>query len=247
MRYHIVTMPRFITIILTNRGLRFFRQPLGFCAATLLTCSALAFHASGAIMLNFANIPGTSITFSGGAFSFSSANGYQFDITSVSGGVGDAVGLNGYISTGPLMVSGGPFTIGPITTMGQEQTASVMGTGTLHITDSHSVDLTGAIQWENIATFGVAGILDLTGTINLTGITYSGANHDLGQLAAAGGAADVVTFQFLPAETLTQLATTGGSSSYSGVLAPVPEPGTLPILGIGLAGLVGALRRWRKK
>ena len=75
-------------------------------------------------MLNFANLPGTTITFSGGAFSFSSANGYQFDITSVSGGVGDSVGLDGYISTGPLMVSGGPFTIGPITTMGQEQTAS---------------------------------------------------------------------------------------------------------------------------
>jgi hypothetical protein len=221
-----------------DSGLRQLRTFFISCATALLFCFALSFPA-GAIVLNFANLPGTDVNFGGGTFNFTSVNGYQFNITTVNGGVGDSVALKGYLSPG------GPFTIGIITTIGPEQTAPVTGASTLHITDASSTDLTGSIQWDNITTFGVGGILNLTGTINLTGIAYPGSNSDLTALASAGSAADVVTFQFVPAQTLTQLATTGGATSYSGSInaTPVPEPGTLTLAGMGFLGLLALGRR----
>lgn len=215
------------------------------CVTALLFSFAVSFQA-GAITLNFANLTNTEVSFGSNSFSFTAlSNGYQFAITSQSGGIGDSVGLQGYITPG------GPFTIGTITTIGAEQTAPVTGTGMLHITDASSIDLTGSVQWLNITTFGVGGILDLTGTINLTGLNYPypGSNNDLGVLAGGGSASDVVSFQFVPAETLTQLATTGGETSYSGsiyTVTPAPEPGTLTLVGMGLAGFL-ALGRRRKK
>jgi hypothetical protein len=224
-------------------GPRRITKLFGSCTAALLLTSTFAFQAN-AIVLNFANLAGTEIDFTGGAFSFTSVGGYQFDITSVSGGVGDSVSLNGGISPG------GPFTIGTITSPAAgEETAPVTGTGTLYITDGASLNLLGSIQWSDITTFNNLGVLNLTGTINLTGITYGGANHDLQALAAAGSASDVVSFQFLPAETLDELkAATGAgdSTSYSGSIVVVPEPGTLTLAGLGLAGLA-ALRLRRKK
>jgi hypothetical protein len=222
-------------------GSRKFRRNLISFAAALLFSSALSFNAS-AIIFNFSNLPGTDVTFGGGAFAFTSVGGYQFEITSVNGGVGDSVGLSGGISPG------GPFAIGTITTIGAEQTAPVTGVGTLYVTDGASMNLLGTIQWNDITTFGVGGVLDLMGSINLTGITYGGANSDLSALAAAGSASDVVSFQFVPAETLTQLKNGSGETSYSGSIAAVvvPEPGTLTLAGLGLAGLA-ALRLRRKK
>jgi len=184
------------------------------------------------------------VNFAGGGFSFSSTNGYQFTITEVDGGTGDAVGLDGYV------FSASPFTIGTITPLGSGQTAPVTGSGTLHITDGTGTnDLTGTITWVDITTLGVGGILDLNGTVNLTSITYPGfgpgSSSDLASLAAAGSATDVITFQFAVAKTLTQLKTTGGSTSYSGSIDAVPEPGTFALVGMGLVSLL-ALRLRRK-
>ncbi len=201
------------------------------CASTLVQ------QARAQLTLDFDDLPNALVNFSGGGFTFENAtNGYQFVIDGVQGGVGDSVGLEGYVSPG------GPFTIGAITIAGPIQSAPVTGTGTLHITDASSTDLTGTIQWLDITTLGVGGILDLQGTVNLTGIAYSGSNNDLGALASAGSASDVVTFQFVPAETLTQLKNTGGVSSYSGTIV-VPEPGTVTLVGIGLMGLLAFCHR----
>ncbi|HZQ46854.1 MAG TPA: PEP-CTERM sorting domain-containing protein [Verrucomicrobiae bacterium] len=208
----------------------------------VLFCAAVSFQA-GAETLNFANLNGTDLSFSGGGFTFTSTNGYQFSITTVNGGVGDSAGLNGYLAPG------GPFTIGPITTNGWHQSANVTGTAMLHITDLASLDLTGSIQWDTIDTISSIGGLNLSGTINLTGLSYSGANSDLGALAASGSAEDVVSFQFAPAMTLGQLAATSGETSYSGSIAtitPAPEPGTLTLMGMGLFGLLAFSRRRNK-
>jgi hypothetical protein len=208
---------------------------------------------SNAIILNFQGLTASQIQFSGGDFFFTPTNTYQFGISSVTNGVGDSVGLDGGV------LPGGPFAIGSITTSNitlgpfslELQTAPVIGTGTLFITDTNGLNLTGAIQWDNITTESVvgdsSGTIDLSGTINLTGIHYLGLNSDLSALAAAGEAIDTVTFQFTSDQTLSSLAASGGiGTSYSGSIDAVPEPGSLSLMGAGLSGLL-SLRFLRKR
>jgi hypothetical protein len=223
------------------RTVKCFRVLVGL--VLLVACAfILVQQARAQITLNYANLPGTSVTFApGGAFSFSNnASGDQFSITGVSGGVGDSVGLDGFL------FPGGPFTIGAITISGPIQSAPVTGTATLNIVDGLGKDLTGTIKWDDITTIGTGGILNLFGTLNLTGITYSGSNKDLDALAATGSGADVLAFQFVPARTLTQLESTGGSTSYSGSITTVPEPGTVTLVSMGLMSFVIVLT-WRRR
>ncbi len=216
------------------------RASIRFLTITILLLLGLASPSRAAITLNFQALDGTVINFAtNSTFGFTSTNGYQFSISSVLDGVGDSVGLDGYLSPG------GPFTIGAITIAGGLQSASVTGTSTLHITDNATLDLTGTINWVNIATISVAGVLNLNGQVNLTAITYSGTNSDLAALAAAGSGEDVVTFQFVPAKTLTQLTTTGGQTSYSGSITAVPEPGTFVLVAMGTG--LGVFFRGRKQ
>ena len=210
-----------------------------YCTATIVLLLSISFQAK-AITLDFQSLDGTVVNFAGNStFNFTSTNGYQFSISSVTGGAGTSVGFNGFLSPG------GPFTIGAITTNAGLQSAPVTGTSTLHITDNAATDLTGTINWISIATINVLGILDLSGQVNLTGITYPGGNSDLGALAAAGSASDVVTFQFVPAKDLTTLATVGGQTSYSGSITAVPEPGTWVLVAMGTG--LGVFLRGRKQ
>ena len=164
------------------------------------------------IVLDYATVPDAGISFAGGGFTFVGAgNGDQFEIDNVFNGAGDSIGFNGFFS------SSGPFAIGPITISGPLQTAPVTGSGTLHISDG-THQHTGTVQWVDITTLGTSGVLNLNGLVNLTGIAYPGTSLDLQSLVTSGTAEVDLTFQFIPGQTLTQLATTGGFTDFSGTI-----------------------------
>jgi len=200
-----------------------------------------------AITINYSNLSETDIAFSGtGQFSLpgvSQSDVDQFKITSVTGGVGDSVGLEGFIT--PT----GPFTIGTITGSGI-QTAPVTGTATLHITDADDIDLTGTLVWENIQTLGALGTLNYIPQVNLTNIVYTGTNSDLTALADAGGGVDGLTFQTSPPKSLSVLNSTAVATSYSGTIIDsttfhneVPEPASVGLVCIGATSLLARRRR----
>jgi hypothetical protein len=214
---------------------------LALAAATLLASAPLR-----AINLDFGSSPGATLRFAGdGTFSFVDSaqgiySGTDFVINlSSSGRTGSnsAVGLLGNL--------GGTFTLGPISS----GVAAVTGSGPLTITDGANL-FAGSVQWLQIHQTATSGNLNLSGVVNVTGITYGGSNQDLMELAAPGSASAVLSFSFAsPGYSLTQLASTPVTTSYNGDLhtsRSVPDGGsTLLILGavLGLGGL--ALRRGR--
>lgn len=193
-----------------------------------------------AINLDFGSSPGATLRFAGdGTFSFVDStagiyNGTDFVINlSSSGRTGSnsAVGLLGNL--------GGTFTIGAISS----GVATVTGSGPLSITDGANL-FAGSVQWLQIHQTATSGNLNLSGVVNVTGITYGGSNQDLMELAAPGSASAVLSFSFAsPGYSLAQLASTTVTTSYNGDLhtsRSVPDGGaTLLILGaaLGLCGL----------
>lgn len=202
----------------------------------------------GQLTLNFAANTGTGLQFNGASDSFqfiSDGSGYQWHITSETGG-SSALNLNGAFNSGP-------FHYGPITTTGSGitmiQSAMVTGPlGNFIINDGGGHNLSGSVNFVDVETYAVGGggMNALTLAVNLTGVTYSGSNPDLLFLKTGQPATVDLSFQFSPAETLTQLSTGTGPflTSYSGSLVVVPEPSTLALAGLG--GLVLLHLRRRK-
>ncbi|HEY9156173.1 MAG TPA: PEP-CTERM sorting domain-containing protein [Opitutaceae bacterium] len=166
-------------------------------------------------------------------------SGYDFQISNAS-----IAGLNGLFGT-----ISGTFTIENPVASGSLQQATVSGIGTLTIYDGQSSYLTANIWWGDALTVGAVGALNSNDNTNVNHISYSGANVALQQLAANTSGSDVVSFQFTPPESLMQLTQDGSlnTTTYSGSLTAVPEPGTYALL-IGGCTLVGtiALRRRSK-
>lgn len=199
-----------------------------------------------AINLDFGSSPGATLSFAGdGTFSFvdSSAGiytGSDFIVNlSSSGRTGSnsAVGLLGNL--------GGTFTIGAISS----GVAPVSGSGALTITEGANL-FAGTVQWVQIHQTATSGNLNLSGVVNLTGITYGGSNQDLMELAVPGSASSVLSFSFAsPGYSLAQLASTPITTSYNGDLhtgRSVPDGGTtLLILGAALGACGLMLRRWQ--
>jgi hypothetical protein len=218
---------------------------LGFGLAAAIGLALCANTAQAAISLDFANLPRTAIQFNGAASSFQlnpTSGGNQFQITG--GGTGSAVLFQGNVASGP-------WTYGPITTVGNHQSANVTGGGVLTISDG-SADLTGNVNWIEVSTTGSIGGVNAALVVNVTGITYSGTDPDLMSLATSSDGSMNLSFQFSPSKTLTDL-TTGVlpyKTSYSGSISniPVPEPttmlaGALLLLPFG----VSAIRMLRRK
>jgi hypothetical protein len=169
-----------------------------------------------------------------GCFDFTAGNNITINSGTATGFSG---GITGLFGVGLITTTSTPF--GPV------ETASVSGTGALNIFDGSNL-LTATLSWVDIATFGTASNLNTTGTANLSNITYAGANADLLALLNGGSGVNVLSFQFIPPKTLTNLFTnsaTTTSTSFSGSIAPIPVPAAVWLFGSGLLGMVGIARR----
>lgn len=197
---------------------------------------------SFAAFFDFASIPQANISFYGASDTFAfepEVPGlYDFVLTSGGSDPGTA-GLMGNIT--------GAFTIGAISSpFPRLQTAPVTGSGSLSVMDASGYQLTSNLQWYDISTFYGIGGVNTMGNANLTDITYGGTNTDLLGLFTAGMGSTVVSFQFMPGRSLSDLTAGSGkySTSYSG---SVPEPGTIMLFGTGLLGLAALSLRKRKE
>lgn len=198
-----------------------------FAAAAVLAISTAASQASLSLSISNQGLS-TGIQFNGASSSFQldpapgSLGSPQFTVTSETGG-NSSVGLNGWIN-------GSPWAIGAVTTTGTLQTAAVTGLGSLFLSDGQGHDLTGNLNWMTVQTDQSAGFFNASLLVNISKLTYAGANADLLALANSGNGSMNVTFQFNPGETLSQLVTGSDQiGSYSGAISmpAVPEPSTI--------------------
>lgn len=224
----------------------------------LLTCATLcalglgARHAQ-AISIDFSSTPSAVVTFTGGA---GNSDFFSFVNQVVPESVPDFMITSpvGTPSFGDLGEITGSFQIGAVTIIpGGIQLAPVTGSGTLSIADGLGNTFSGTLQFTDISTVGNSrstGGTILSGVLNLTSITYGplAAEADLRAFAINGDGSAVITFQFAPGRTLSQLKATNArnSTSFSGTLATddVPDAGaTAALLGIGFLGVAGLRRK----
>ena len=209
-------------------------------------------QAAQAIQLDFASLSLTSISFDGaGHFMFLPVGGNQFQIKN-SSGVGDAINDFGRMD--------GTWTFGPVSSPSSgEFEAPVMGKGTLVIHDGLGNDLTGSLTWDLIETKGTGGTLNLNGVINLSGLSYSGPQIDLQQLATEQGGNAVEDLHFSTIEpngtqvTLAQLASGSTlTSSFNGKIVALPSThvpdggSSMLLLGSAFLFIEGIRRKLRK-
>ena len=219
-------------------------KPICFAIIGLTTSAAVG---EAQLSLNYASSPGATIEFNGAADSFqfnpSTFAGFggiflgtQWYIGSETGGTDSATGLTG-------SVLNGPFSYRTIIVNGSEQTAIVTGPlGQMVINDGANIPLTGTVDWTTVSTFGDAGAINASVQVNVTDLQYAGLNPDLQTLAAAGSGSMILTFQFSPGQTLTDLSSGDNSfitSYYFGSISTVvPEPSSVALGLVAFAGLV---------
>lgn len=210
---------------------RFNNSLRAVAVSALVAWAGLA--SASAVTLNFSSLPSAGIEFTGtgNTFTFTTLNPLGFDINL------QGPGLLGDID--------GVFTIGAISSpfAGAEQ-APVSGAGTLTIFDG-SVLWSADLTWISIFTFGTAGGLNAGGEVNLTNISYAGSNPFLLSISTANTGVGNLTFNFVPALSLSQLTTDGqvNNTSYSGSIT-VPDGGSiLALLGVTLIGIEGLRRK----
>lgn len=147
-------------------------------------------------------------------------------------------------------VTSAPWTIGAITINGSEQTAMITTPGVLTIVTA-SGNLTGNLTWGTIRTSGTADNINIEGSINVTGLSYSGVDPnfvgipDKGIFTVSSANNDSLTLSQLVAGMQTSPATFAGS-----LTAAIPEPsaalaGVLMLLPFG-ASMLRVLRRNRQ-
>jgi len=142
----------------------------------------------------------------------------------VTGGLGSLTFTTGALTSGNLM-TGGTFAAGG--------TFTITGNGTGGIPNGviFSGSFSGPVTWTEVTTSGPNGSIYYTLTGTVSGTWYNGST--------VNGATTQITFN------AGKNGFTGSVSLGSGdtVITTVPEPGTLGLLGTGLVGLAGIVRR----
>jgi hypothetical protein len=154
-------------------------------------------------------------------------------------------GLTGWITGAPWAINLASLTSATGGGLTYEQ-ASVSDGGQLNIFDGVNT-LTGNLTWLEIHLLsdGQGGLADSL-AVNLSGLSYAGANADLQALAADGNGNLNVTFQFSGvAPTMASLFDGTTTASFSGAISAVPEPSTLALLLLPV--VFSAMRLWRKR
>jgi hypothetical protein len=203
-----------------------------------LLAASLLPHFAQAVTIDYDGLDSfgqpSKIVFTGGGFSFS------------------PTGDNIHLHNGMAGAMSGTFTLGAITPIAPGiETAPVLGSGTFVVHDGLGNDLNAVLVWNEIGRFGPGETLNVTGSLNLTNISYTGLNADL--LAFAGNnAVNVATFQFTSGITLTDLSLAGSGggrpadyrASFSGTIS-VPDGGTtVLLLGFALSALAVSRRKF---
>jgi hypothetical protein len=213
------------------------------CSLSIVLVLSLASMAHAIQIYNFSSLPGASIQFNGTSSDFlfnSLADGTQWWITGESGQPGGSVlTLKGWFT-------GGPWSYGSISGVSDQSAPVSTSPAMLKIDDGTGTLATANVTWGVVSTSPTGG-LNAGLTVNLFDLSYTGLNVDLRSFFSNPSGELNLSFQYDPAMSLTQLTQGSGpyTTSFSGTLTPVPEPGSVLLLGLGFFALLGrrALKR----
>jgi hypothetical protein len=155
---------------------------------------------------------------------------------------GSSIGLTGDID--------GVFTVGAVAVAGSMESASLSGIGLLSISDGLGGALTGDVAFGSIATFFNFGAFNITSSVNLMNLSYSGTNADLIDLATSSNGVVQASFTAPIGASLSTLVGSGAQvGNYSGTIdaasAPVPEPSAALSFALGSLLVSQVCRRRR--